>query len=798
MMLSDTHYTMLAGGSGISDENIQARGYKTVIADSDLKALGFAPAQCRAPGLLLPLWTPDGSNGHYIYRPDNPRVYENKRSGRLPDGTYPQRVIKYEMPKGEGVRLDCPPTCRPALADPAVPLFITEGQKKADALASRGACAVALLGVWNFKGRNTLGGTTLLADFDYIALNNRAVYLVFDSDVTTKSGVRAALERLTEHLKRKGAVVHMIYLPQPDNGKTGVDDWFVATGGGVAELTALAEGPRPQPKAAPPSVTLLDTAPNRMSRPLALIGGRAYAATWVWVQAVETEKLDRRGEVVRLDPPRINVEERLMLLRDDGVVFGDGGDRPLAESGLLPVLPEKVPPGLRLSTAALQAYRGGYRPDPADVFRRVCACVDRFIDFDHSLADQPTMVEMTACYIMATWFLDAFTVAGFLWPNGDRGSGKTQLLAIIAELAYLGQLVLAGGSFAALRDLADYGATLAFDDAENLSDPRKTDPDKRTLLLAGNRRGNSVPMKEKVENGWQLRYVNTFSFRLFSATQLPDPILASRTIVVPLIRTPDRYRANADPQDVALWPHERRKLVDDLWLLALAHLPELGRWEATVNAESELTGRNLEPWRALLAVAGWLSRDTKYERRDTSEEPAELVSRISTLVSRMMALSVAYQQERPNVEAADMTALVIRALGFLLGKMIRDGGDNGDIAVDGDVYRRPHFIPTQIVTAVTQKLMEINEIDINPDYVTSRRIGHTLKKMRLVKSRQGHTGKNGWLVSLGELGRWAAGYGLELNQITELNIIPSIQNVTISRNITNITPSQSTVFGGSL
>ena len=37
-----------------------------------------------------------------------------------------------------------------------------------------------------------------------------------------------------------------------------------------------------------------------------------------------------------------------------------------------------------------------------------------------------------------------------------------------------------------------------------------------------------------------------------------------------------------------------------------------------------------------------------------------------------MALSVAYQQERPNVEAADLTVLVIRALGLVVGKMIRD------------------------------------------------------------------------------------------------------------------------------
>lgn len=206
------------------------------------------------------------------------------------------------------------------------------------------------------------------------------------------------------------------------------------------------------------------------------------------------------------------------------------------------------------------------------------------------------MAEMVSAYVLSTWNLDAFNVIGFLWPNGDRGSGKTQLLTIICELGYLGQVILSGGSFAALRDLADYGACLAFDDAESLSDPRKTDPDKRSLLLAGNRRGNTVPLKELTgAKTWRTRYVNTFCPRLFSATELPDPILASRTIVVPLIRTADRFKGNADPLEYRLWPHDRRALLDDLWALALSRLAELPPYEAQVNERARLVGRSWSP-----------------------------------------------------------------------------------------------------------------------------------------------------------------------------------------------------------
>ena len=46
------------------------------------------------------------------------------------------------------------------------------------------------------------------------------------------------------------------------------------------------------------------------------------------------------------------------------------------------------------------------------------------------------------------------------------------------------------------------------------------------------------------------------------------------------------------------WPHDRQALVDDLWALALAHLPEIPATEAEVSSLAALSGRALEPWQA--------------------------------------------------------------------------------------------------------------------------------------------------------------------------------------------------------
>ena len=702
----DSSHLAALHASAISDEVIITRGYRTVRSIDELRELGFAPAQFKVPGLLIPVHTTDGGNGLAVYRPDNPRVLED-RSKRNSDGTHPCRVLKYEFPKGKSMRLDCPPKCQPLLGDPSVELWITEGQKKADSLASVGLCAISLLGVWNFKGKNEFGSSTFLADWDYVGLQGREIRIVFDSDILTKREVRSAIDRLTEHLQRKGAKVTAVYLPHGENGKKlGVDDWLAA-GHSVDELEALVEMPHSAPRPAPVITELLDASPVMMSRPLALLEGRGYAATWLYTKTTRSESVNKVGEIVRHNPPIVTTARQLFIIRDDGVIFGEGGNRPLEDIGLDIHLVE-IPPADKLwSTQAVKSFAAGRRPIPAEVFNKVVDIVSRFIDFDRSLADQRTMSGLVACYIMSTYFLDAFSVTGFLWPNGDRGTGKTHLLIVVTELAFLGSLILAGGSFASLRDLADYGATLGFDDAENMADPQKTDPDKRALLLAGNRRGVTIPLKElAADKTWHTRHVNAFCPRLFSATRIPDPILSSRTIVIPLIRTADRKRANTDPLDYSAWPHDHQTIVDDLWAFSLVNLRKLPEFDNWVGSNAGLTGRALQPWRAILAVAAWLDRNG-----------------VNDLWKRMEDLSMSYQNERPDLEMPDLTSLVIRGI-----------CDICDITAISDINtERGRTFKTKDITEKIISIVKDDEIDIDPENINSRRVGRTLSNLRLRK-----------------------------------------------------------------
>src|SRR5258706_2185285 len=232
------------------------------------------------------------------------------------------------------------------------------------------------------------------------------------------------------------------------------------------------------------TIEILDGAPLVLARPLALVGGGAYPAAWPFGRGAGGQ-----------------ARQALWVVRDDGQAFGEGAGQPLGALGLALRLGERPPSDRLWSTAGLQAFRRGARPSPPDVFGRMTAVVDRFIDFDRSLAPQQTMSEFVAAYALATWLLEAFGVVGFLWPSGDRGSGKTNLLHVVTQLSYLGTVVTGGGSFSSLRDLADYGATLTFDDAEQLAEGGHGDPDQRALLLAGNRRGAVVTVKEPSPQG---------------------------------------------------------------------------------------------------------------------------------------------------------------------------------------------------------------------------------------------------------------------------------------------------------
>jgi len=141
------------------------------------------------------------------------------------------------------------------------------------------------------------------------------------------------------------------------------------------------------------TIELLDAPPPVMRRPLALIDGHAYAATWLYTRTTTTHRRDKDGALVTCDPPLVETGLRLHVLRDDGTLFGPAGDHPLPALGLDVILPEMPPaPGQPTASKPTAPVRDPLPPTSSTA----------------SLASSP-----------ASWTLTAPSPTSALWPNSS-------------------------------------------------------------------------------------------------------------------------------------------------------------------------------------------------------------------------------------------------------------------------------------------------------------------------------------------------------------------------------------------
>jgi hypothetical protein len=216
---------MLLEESGISEEIAAERGYRTARRRSEVPE-AFKDYQ-RRPGLVAPMFSPDGVTRGVQLRPDKPR--KNKRG----------KPLKYETPEDVSPVVDVHPRMLEVARNGTGPLLITEGAKTGDAATSRGIPTVVLAGVWMWCVPKEKP-FRLKPCFDYIRLGGRPVLVAFDSDCMTKASVQRSLSELVPALEARGADVKVIYLPDaPDGSKQGIDD-YLAAGGTVREMFALA------------------------------------------------------------------------------------------------------------------------------------------------------------------------------------------------------------------------------------------------------------------------------------------------------------------------------------------------------------------------------------------------------------------------------------------------------------------------------------------------------------------------------------------------------------------------------
>ena len=133
---------------------------------------------------------------------------------------------RYLSPKDAGCRPYFSPLATEKKFNTCKKLFITEGEKKSDALTHYGFPCIGLSGVYGWIDKRS-GESQPLPELEDFNWKNRQVYLVFDSDIVSKIEVLHALKSFCEFLKGKEASTFIVLLPNELNGeKNGADDFL--------------------------------------------------------------------------------------------------------------------------------------------------------------------------------------------------------------------------------------------------------------------------------------------------------------------------------------------------------------------------------------------------------------------------------------------------------------------------------------------------------------------------------------------------------------------------------------------
>lgn len=221
--LTPKHRAMLRG-SAISEQIIQQRGYVSIPPGSwttwrdvagQIHSERLLKTVLHEGGLAFPLYQLGEERPFtWILRPDAPRLTDEGKP------------IKYEYPKGKINVFDTLPMYRSALTNPDIPVWITEGAKKADALASAAGNSILPInenGVWGWRSKGRMSD-----DWKGIVWEGRKVVIAPDGDVKLNKQVWNAVRRTSQVLIAMGAAeVLVLLLPQEKDGpKLGVDDFL--------------------------------------------------------------------------------------------------------------------------------------------------------------------------------------------------------------------------------------------------------------------------------------------------------------------------------------------------------------------------------------------------------------------------------------------------------------------------------------------------------------------------------------------------------------------------------------------
>ena len=207
----------------------------------------------------------------------------------------------------------------------------------------------------------------------------------------------------------------------------------------------------------------------------------------------------------------------------------------------------------------------------------------------------------------------------------------------------------------------------------------------------------------------------SFGGYFITSIGLPDDTLASRNVMIPLVRSGDKEKTRRKPTNPRDWEGiVDSKLRDQLWLNVAQGLADIEALKEEVYKSTDLSGRDFDIFQGLLTVALWLER--KHGVQD--------------LFSRMLKVMEAYHETKQKNLLPSMEQVVLQSL----MNRLNEKDDNSDI------------LTTQ--TIVSYSLDVLRNWDITDESLTSmdvQKVGMLLSRLGFNKSAS-HGKARSWQI----------------------------------------------------
>jgi len=149
---------------------------------------------------------------------------------------------------------------------------------------------------------------------------------------------------------------------------------------------------------------------------------------------------------------------------------------------------------------------------------------------DHLDISNELLYDVYACFVLASWRPEDFTVVPYLFFLGPLASGKTRALECFQRICYRSIMATSMSAASLFRALEAWKPTLLLDETEIYN--REAMVEVLALLNSGYRKGQYAIRIEKIEQGApQIAMFDTFGFKVLAGTDELAATLQSRCII---------------------------------------------------------------------------------------------------------------------------------------------------------------------------------------------------------------------------------------------------------------------------